>query len=207
MPFVRYLIRFSDQLSKFLMVLAAVWALGLSFLIVADIIGNNVVGRAIPGVRELVITSIVMIVYLQLGYAIRSHCMLRADSFLMAMPLPVRRVMLGIGYALGAVFFTVILLGTIDPALWAWRTAEFWGEGALRVPVWPARFMILFGCALAVLNYVVAALIDVLGLEDVPPPAISVAPWRGALENSSSMKRSSPPRSSVSGTAGRKSAG
>jgi TRAP-type C4-dicarboxylate transport system permease small subunit len=172
MLIVRHIITFSDWLSKVLMVLAAFWALGLSFLIVADIIGNNVVGRAIPGVRELVITSIVMIVYLQLGYAIRSHCMLRADSFLMAMPLPVRRVMLAIGYALGAVFFTIVLLGTIDPALWAWRTGEFWGEGALRVPVWPARFMIIFGCALAILNYFVAALIDVLELEDVPPPTI-----------------------------------
>ena len=172
MPFVRHLITFSDQLSKFLMVLAAFWALGLSFLIVADIIGNNLVGRAIPGVRELVITSIVIIVYLQLGYAIRSHCMLRADSFLFAMPPLVQRIMLGIGYTLGAVFFAIILVGTIDPALWAWRTNEFWGEGALRVPVWPARFMILFGCALAILNYVVAALIDVFGLEDVPPPAV-----------------------------------
>ena len=75
------MIRFSDQLSKVMLVLAAVWALALSLLIVADIIGNNVYGGAIPGVREIVISSIVMIVYLQLGYAIRSHSMLRADTF------------------------------------------------------------------------------------------------------------------------------
>ena len=80
------MIRFSDQLSKVMMVLTAVWALGLSLLIVADFIGNNVYGGAILGVRELVITSVVMIVYLQLGYAIRSHSMLRADSLLLAMP-------------------------------------------------------------------------------------------------------------------------
>ncbi|MBI4194603.1 MAG: hypothetical protein HY526_05935, partial [Betaproteobacteria bacterium] len=48
MPLVRYVIRFSDQLSKFLMILAAVWAMGLSVLIVADIIGNNLYGHAIP---------------------------------------------------------------------------------------------------------------------------------------------------------------
>jgi TRAP-type C4-dicarboxylate transport system permease small subunit len=171
MPFIRYLIRFSDQLSIVLMVAAAVWALGLSLLIVADIIGNNLVGRAIPGVRELVITSIVMIVYLQLGYAIRSHSMLRSDTLLLAMPLLLRRIVLGIGYALGAAFFLTILSGTIDPAIHAWTTGEFWGEGALRVPVWPARFMILFGCALAILNYVVVALIDVFGLAEVVRPA------------------------------------
>jgi TRAP-type C4-dicarboxylate transport system permease small subunit len=167
---IRYIVRFSDQLSKFLMVLAAVWALGLSMLIVADIFGNNVYGHAIPGVREIVITSVVMIVYLQLGYAIRSHSMLRADTLLTALPLMPRRVVLAVGYALGAAFFLIIAVGTISPAIYAWTTDEFWGEGALRVPVWPVRFMVLIGSALAVLNYFVAAMIDVFGLADVPPP-------------------------------------
>lgn len=166
MPFVRHLIRFSDLLSKFLMILAAVWAMGLSVLIVADIIGNNVVGHAIPGVREIVISSVVMIVYLQLGYAIRSHSMLRADSLLLVMPDVLRRIALALGYALGLVLFLMILRGTIGPTVYAWTTSEFWGEGALRVPVWPTRFMILVGSGLAIVNYIVAALIDVLGLDE-----------------------------------------
>lgn len=170
---VRYVIRFSDQLSKVMMILAAVWALGLSVLIVADIVANNVVGRAIPGVRELVISSIVMIVYLTLGYAIRSHSMLRSDTLLLAMPITLQRILLGIGYALGAAFFFMVMRGTIDPTVYAWNTGEFWGEGALRVPVWPTRLVVLFGSALAVLNYVVAALIDVFGLEDDQPPAVA----------------------------------
>jgi TRAP-type C4-dicarboxylate transport system permease small subunit len=119
MPFVRHLIRYSDQLSKFLMILAAVWAMGLSVLIVADIVGNNVVGHAIPGVREIVISSVVMIVYLQLGYAIRSHSMLRADSLLFAMPLVLRRIALALGYALGLALFLMILRGTISPSVYA----------------------------------------------------------------------------------------
>ena len=166
MTLVRHLIRFSDQLSKFLMVLSAVWAMCLSVLIVADIIGNNLYGHAIPGVREIVISSIVMIVYLQLGYAIRSHSMLRSDTLLLAMPVTMRRVALAVGYGLGLVLFLMILRGTISPAVYAWTSSEFWGEGALRVPVWPTRFMILIGCALAIVNYVVAALIDVLGFDD-----------------------------------------
>jgi TRAP-type C4-dicarboxylate transport system permease small subunit len=160
------LVRLSDQLSKFLMILSSVWAMGLSLLIVADIFANNLYGHAIPGVREIVISSIVIIVYLQLGYAIRSRSMLRADTLLFAMPRAMRRVALALGYALGAVFFLIILRGTIAPAVHAWTTSEFWGEGALRVPVWPIRFMILGGTALAILNYVVAALIDVFGVED-----------------------------------------
>lgn len=166
MPLVSYIIRFSDQLSKFLMILAAVWAMSLSVLIVADIIGNNLYGHAIPGVREIVISSIVMIVYLQLGYAIRSHSMLRADTLLFMMPITMRRIALAVGYALGVVLFLMILRGTISPAAYSWTTSEFWGEGALRVPVWPTRFMILVGSAVAIVNYVVAALIDVFGFDE-----------------------------------------
>jgi TRAP-type C4-dicarboxylate transport system permease small subunit len=169
----RYLIRFSDRLSKFLMILAAVWAMGLAVLIVADILANNVYGHAIPGVREIVISSIVMIVYLQLGFAIRSHSMLRADTFLLMMPLTLRRIVLALGYALGAVFFLLILKGTVAPAVYSWTSSEFWGEGALRVPVWPTRFVILLGSALAILNYAVAAMIDVVGLDEVAPPTTS----------------------------------
>lgn len=178
MSFVRHLIRLSDQLSQFLMVLAAVWAMALSVLIVADIIGNNLIGHAIPGVREIVISSIVMIVYLQLGYAIRSHSMLRADTLVLVMPVMLRRIVLAAGYALGAVFFFMILSGTISPAVHAWTTSEFWGEGALRVPVWPTRFMILVGCALAIVNYAVAALIDVFGFDNGGKAAADETPGK-----------------------------
>jgi TRAP-type C4-dicarboxylate transport system permease small subunit len=120
-----------------------------------------------------------MIVYLQLGYAIRSHSMLRADTFVYAMPPMLRRIVLGVGYAMGAAFFLMILSGTINPALYAWTSDEFWGEGALRVPVWPTRFMVLIGCAVAILNYFVVALIDVVGLDDVPPPIVGGEPAAG----------------------------
>jgi hypothetical protein len=39
--------------------------------------------------------------------------------------------------------------------------------------VWPTRFVILLGSALAILNYAVAAMIDVVGLDDVAPPITS----------------------------------
>ena len=69
------LITFSDRLSKFLMVVAAAWAFGLTFLIMLNIIDRGL----FDGVAEIVTASIVIIVFLQAGYAIRSRSMLRAD--------------------------------------------------------------------------------------------------------------------------------
>jgi len=173
---LRTLIHVSDRVSKFLMILAAVWAFGLTFVIVADIFSNNVYGQPIYGVREIVMNSIVMIVFMQVGYAIRSHSMLRADTLLIILPSLIRRVFLAIGYALGAAFFAFIIIGGVDAAIYAWTAGSFEGEGALRVPTWPAHFAVMIGSAVAAINYVVAALIDVFGLEDVEPLLLESKP-------------------------------
>jgi TRAP-type C4-dicarboxylate transport system permease small subunit len=169
MAALRALIHASDRVSKLLMILAAAWAFCLTFLIVADIFSSNVYGEPIYGVREVVMNSIVMIVFMQVGYAIRSRSMLRADTLLFVLPPFARRALLAVGYALGAVFFAFVIVGGVDAAAYAWTAGSFEGEGALRVPTWPAHFAVLIGSAVAAVNYLVAALIDVLGLEDVRP--------------------------------------
>ena len=73
------LITFSDRLSKFLMVVAAAWTFGLSFLVLGNIIGRFAFDAPIYGTAEMVAASIVIIVFLQVGYAIRSRSMLKAD--------------------------------------------------------------------------------------------------------------------------------
>ena len=42
---------------------------------------------------------------------------------------------------------------------------EYEGEGALRVPSWPARWTVLIGSGIAMMNYLVMAYIDVFKLE------------------------------------------
>ena len=73
------IIALSDRLSKFLMVVAAAGAFGLAFLVMANIVGRYVFDSPIDGTAEIVAASIVIIVFLQAGYAIRSRSMLKAD--------------------------------------------------------------------------------------------------------------------------------
>ena len=119
------------------------------------------------GVPEIVMNSIVIIVFLQASYAIRSRSMLRAD-FILARFNPVfRRIALALGYLLGAAFFLIIVVGGIDNAIYSWVANEYEGEGALRVPAWPTRFTILFGGGLACLNYLILAYFDVFRPEEL----------------------------------------
>jgi TRAP-type C4-dicarboxylate transport system permease small subunit len=155
------LIMLSDRLSRFLMVAAAAWAFGLALLVMANIIGRSVFDSPIYGTAEIVSASIVIIVFLQAGYAIRSRSMLKADFILNHMPPIIQRIFLAIGYLLGAAFFLMIITGGWEESVLSYVEGEFEGEGALHVPSWPARWTVLIGSALAMINYLVMAYIDV----------------------------------------------
>ena len=155
------IVKLSDRLTRFLLVLAAVWAFVLTFFIIADIVGRSVFNSPVYGVPEIVMNSIVMIVFLQAGYAIRSGSMLRADFLAQRFPPLFGRIALAVGYLLGAAFFAMILFGGWEAAIRSWVAGEYEGEGALRVPAWPTRWTILVGSALACFNYVLMAYLDI----------------------------------------------
>jgi hypothetical protein len=66
------IVELSDKVSKSMMVMAAAWAFILTFIIIADITSRGLFNDPLNGTREIVANSIVMIVFLQAGYAIRS---------------------------------------------------------------------------------------------------------------------------------------
>ena len=91
-----------------------------------------------------------------------------------------QRIFLAFGYLLGMVFFLMIITGGWEESIRSFVDGEYEGEGALRVPSWPARWTVLLGSALALLNYIVMAYIDVFKPEEldseVPPGARPGAP-------------------------------
>ena len=157
------LVRLSDRLTKFLMIVGALWAFFLCFFILADIV-TRALNIPISGTKEIVANSVVIIVFMQIGFAVRSDSMLRADFLVAAMPKPVQKALLIFAFALGAARFFFLLTAGPTPALRSFANGEFDGEGALRVPVWPTRWMILVGAGLAGVNYLLLALVEIFGL-------------------------------------------
>jgi TRAP-type C4-dicarboxylate transport system permease small subunit len=150
--------RWSDGVARALLVLAATLAFLLSFLVVADVIGRGVFGAPVKGTPEIVSMSIVIICFLQASYAIRSGGMLSVDLLPALLPPGARLALALLGCVLGMLFFGVIVYGGFDGFLHAWRSDEYEGEGALRIPTWPARLIVVVGSALAALNYLLAAI-------------------------------------------------
>ncbi len=155
---------------------SAVLALMLSFLVVADVIGRVVFNAPVKGTPEIVSMTIVIICFLQASYAIRSGGMLRVDMLQNILPRRGREALAIFGCLLGVAFFAVVCFGGIDPLKHAWLSNEFEGEGALRVPTWPARAAVIIGSALAAIEYVLATVVhtrNMIDAESPNPPAVS----------------------------------
>jgi len=159
-----FLIRANDAITRTLMILAAGWAFVLCFFILADII-FRALNMPLQGTKEIVANSVVMIVFLQVGFAIRSRSMLNADFLVVHLPKGLQKVLVIFGFVLGACFFFFLLKAGIKPALRSFANGEFDGEGALRVPVWPARWMIILGAGLAGIQYVILCVIEIFDLQ------------------------------------------
>lgn len=160
-PVIGFIDQWADRLSRFLMVIAAMWAFLLAFYILVDVVGR-LFGFPLRGTHEVVKNSIVMIAFMQAAYCVLSRSMLRADFLLHLIGGRVETVINFLGYVLGALFFAALFWGTKDPAWHAIVTGEFEGEGALRVPTWPARVVVLLTSAILVVNYTMLALREVL---------------------------------------------
>jgi TRAP-type C4-dicarboxylate transport system permease small subunit len=168
--------RVVTRLVHSLLAVAAAIIFLLSFLVVADVIGRGMFNSPVKGTPEIVSMSIVIICFLLAAYAVQSGGMLRTDVIVSMFG---RR---GFAFAdlvsglLGAGFFLLIVWGSFEPTLHAWTSNEFEGEGALRVPVWPARLVVMLGSALVIAIYVGQAILAVLALmrpDKARPPAPS----------------------------------
>ncbi len=159
-----FLIRLTDRITKVLMVLAAFWAFVLCFITLADII-FRALDYPLQGTKEIIANSVVIIIFLQIGFAVRSRSMLGADFLVNIFGPNTRRYLTVFSFLLGALFFAILFKGAVEPAMRSFANGEFDGEGALRVPVWPTRFTILIGSALAVINYLALAAIEAFQLE------------------------------------------
>lgn len=143
----------NEHLTRALLVLAAVLAFLLCFLVAADVIGRVVFNRPVKGTTEIVSLSIVVICYLQAGFAVRSGGMLHVDMFVSKGGPRTQSAFAALAALAGLVFFALICWGSIAGAQHAWVSNEFEGEGAMRVPVWPARFVLVMGTFVAAFSY------------------------------------------------------
>jgi TRAP-type C4-dicarboxylate transport system permease small subunit len=148
---------------------------GLVVMINLDVISRFLFNAPIDGVTELVELSIVAIVFLQLGDAVRNGRLTRSEGLYSRLREKHPRLghVIGALFDLaGAVFFVTIILGGIPRFVDAWERDYFSGiRGIFVVPVWPVRLILVIGALTVVIVFLgmvakhIAALIRDSGVE------------------------------------------
>jgi TRAP-type C4-dicarboxylate transport system permease small subunit len=121
--------------------------------IVTDVVRRTITGGSIPGMVELVETFMALEVFLGLAHAEAEGVHVRMSLITNLMTFPIRRVVKTFGMAtciLGSAWFA---WGSILRAIESTAVAEV-KPGLLRFPVWPARWAIVFGFAVLMVEYV-----------------------------------------------------
>lgn len=162
-------------ISRALLVVGSLLAMSLAFIVVFDVIGRAGFNRPLRGTAEIVASSIVVICYLQVTYAIVSGGMMRVTLLTDLMPVRLRELLGAVMSALGVVLFFVVTRGSLDGFMTAWTFGSYEGEGALRVPVWPVRLSVLVGSGLAMIAYLLLMLRHLQGVVRgrITPDALS----------------------------------
>jgi TRAP-type mannitol/chloroaromatic compound transport system permease small subunit len=133
-------------------------------LMCADVLLRNVANRPIDGVAEMVATSIIVIVFLQLPATLRHGRMARADLFID--PFIARHRVAGRRlrslFSLAGLFACSLIAYAGVPLLTrAWSDSEYLGiEGVFTFPIWPMRAVVVLGAALAAIQYALLAAQD-----------------------------------------------
>jgi TRAP-type mannitol/chloroaromatic compound transport system permease small subunit len=133
-------------------------------LMCADVLLRNLANLPIDGVAELVATSIIVIVFLQLPATVREGRMSRADLFID--PLLQRRpaagrVLRGLFSVAGIFACGVIAYASWTPLARSYGEAEYLGvPGVFTFPLWPMRAIVVLGAALAALQYLLLVIDD-----------------------------------------------
>ncbi|NMG40246.1 TRAP transporter small permease subunit [Chelativorans sp. ZYF759] len=128
-------------------------------IICSDVVARNLFNASLPLVAELGALTLVMIVYLQLGAAVRHNRLARAEILLAALQAKAPRA----AALLEACFQ---LVGAAMLALIAWSTlgimeadiarGRYIGvTGVITLQTWPFRLVILFGVCIATIQFLV----------------------------------------------------
>lgn len=157
------------RLARATHVVSAFWVLVLAGIIFVDVMGRYLFSQPLLGATEIIANSVVSITFLQLPLAIYQGGMIRSTLLYDAVGERARRVLRTLACVLGLAFFIGTVFSAWGPALEALAVSEYEGEGALRVPTYPVRFLVVATSVFAAWVYAHLLYCDWTGRIDPEP--------------------------------------
>ena len=158
-----------ERLARTTHVVSAFWVLVLAAIIFVDVMGRYLFSQPLLGATEIIANSVVSITFLQLPLAIYQGGMIRSTLLYDAVGKRVQRLLRTLAGGLGLAFFLGTAYSAWGPALEALAVSEYEGEGALRVPTYPVRFLVVATSIFAAYVYLHLLYLDWTGRIDAGP--------------------------------------
>lgn len=158
-----------ERLARTTHVVSAFWVLVLAAIIFVDVMGRYLFSQPLLGATEIIANSVVSITFLQLPLAIYQGGMIRSTLLYDAVSERAQRLLRTLAGVLGLAFFLGTAYSAWGPALEALAVSEYEGEGALRVPTYPVRFLVVATSVFAAYVYLHLLYLDWTGRIDPAP--------------------------------------
>jgi len=135
-------------------IVGTLWILVIMLVMTGDVFGRLLFNSPIAGTPEIVRVSLVGILFLQLADTFWTGRIVRCDVCMERLSSRGRIFIDLVSYLLGAVIFIILFIASVPATIQVWKLLEYEGEGALRVPIYPVRTLILIGSALTAILFV-----------------------------------------------------
>ncbi|HUH60237.1 MAG TPA: TRAP transporter small permease [Candidimonas sp.] len=140
-----------NTLSNWFGILALACLLFLMFGTTADVVVRAITGRSISGVFEMAELSMVLLVFLGLGWTKRDNAHIRVTILLEKVPQHVRRILETVSWGMAALLLLLIAIPSSMDAMHSFEIREFrWGY--IEFPIWWAKIALAIGLWFAFLQ-------------------------------------------------------
>ena len=163
------ILRGFERLCVWLNYVAAGWLMLIALVIFVEVTSRGVFNTFLGG-DEIVTNSVPAIVFLQVPLAILAGSMLRTTIVFDHLGRRWRRVVNAVAYTLGVALFIGIAVGGWSDMVKGWEIGEYQGIGALEVPVYPVRTIIIASAILITLIYVALLIRTAIGADEADRP-------------------------------------
>ncbi|MBI80196.1 MAG: hypothetical protein CMQ51_07210 [Gammaproteobacteria bacterium] len=153
----------TEKITRTIHIISAFWVIVLALVIFIDVMGRYFFSLPLLGATEIIKNSVVAITFLQLPFAIYNDGMIRTTLLLGSVGDDWKKILRSIANIFGFIFFIGTALSAWGPAIEALGVSEYEGEGALRVPTYPIRFLVVLTSLFSAFVYLHILYLDCSG--------------------------------------------
>jgi TRAP-type C4-dicarboxylate transport system permease small subunit len=158
-----------SRLALGLLLLGTLGMIGSMLVGVADVIGTQFLGRPVPGTLEFTESTMVLIVFGALAYAQERRAHIRVELLYAHAGARGKSFMETVTHIVAFIFFALVAWQGLGELRYSWELKEA-TMGAMRFPLYPARFFLLLGVTLLLLRLVIDIVQDIGRLHRGEPP-------------------------------------